>query len=233
MDWMATNGSKEKAWKDRPKPTDARYTTHGVPVEVMVELTNRLGADPWFNIPHLADDDYVRHFAEYVHSNSKSRRVYIELSNEVWNGQFPQGEYAQAEGVRLGLSKDPFEARLRWYSRRAVEVFRIFESTFGGTDGLVRVLASQAANAFVSETILGFEDARHHVDALAVAPYFGGEFGRPEFEPKVSRLTIDQFMAELAGPATDRAAEWVTLQSVAIRRRQSRPAHEGRVLALP
>ncbi|NJO93213.1 MAG: hypothetical protein HC820_00490 [Hydrococcus sp. RM1_1_31] len=67
MDWMATNNSPEMAWSDRPTLTDARYS--GVPVETLVELSNRTDADPWFTMPHMATDDYVTKFAQYVKAN--------------------------------------------------------------------------------------------------------------------------------------------------------------------
>ena len=63
MDWMETNGSKQKDWADRPKSEDATWAVKGVPVEVMVDLCNRLKVNPWFCMPHLATDDYVRQFA--------------------------------------------------------------------------------------------------------------------------------------------------------------------------
>ena len=40
------------------------YSVGGVPLEVMALLVNKLGADPWFCMPHTATDDYVRGFAQ-------------------------------------------------------------------------------------------------------------------------------------------------------------------------
>src|SRR5690606_8293459 len=73
MDWMATNNSTQATWTDRPRPGDATWASHGVPVEVMVDLANRIGADPWFTLPHMADDDYVRQFAQHVHNRLDPR----------------------------------------------------------------------------------------------------------------------------------------------------------------
>jgi hypothetical protein len=218
MDWMFTNHTEDRAWDDRPKPTDVRFTDHGVPVETMVALTNELGADPWFTLPRLADDGYVKHFAEYVRDNSKSQHIYVEYANEVWNSQFPQAAYAESEGKRLGLDSNAFQAQLKFYSRRAVQIFRIFESVFGSTDRLVRVMGSQAANAAASETILGFEDAAKHTDALAIAPYFGGEYGTAEFSPKAASMALPAFMKELAGPAVERALNNVRDQAAMAKR---------------
>lgn len=228
MNWMLTNGSKEHTWEDRPKMTDAQWTVHGVPVEAMVELTNVLGADPWFTLPHGADDGYFRHFAEYVRDHSKSRKVYIELSNEVWNYAFPQSSEIEAQARKEGLSNDRFEGLLRWYARRSVGMFRIFQEVFAGTERLVRVLGSQSSNPSVSETVLSFEQASEHADALAIAPYFGGELGTPEWPGKVSGMTLDQLMAELEGPAVDRAADTIRKQAdVAKRFELSLVAYEG------
>jgi hypothetical protein len=64
MDWGAVNHSPLVRWADRPLPGDAVYTSErGVPVERMIDLANTLQAEPWFCIPHQADDDYVRQFA--------------------------------------------------------------------------------------------------------------------------------------------------------------------------
>ncbi len=218
VNWMVANKSVERTWNDRPKPTDARFTTRGVPVEVMVALTNELGDDPWFTLPIAADDEYVRKFAEYVRDNSKSRKIYVELSNEVWNPSFPQAAFAEAEGRKRHLSDDPTLARLRWYSERSVETFRIFEDVFGGTSRLVRVLASHAANPWVSETVLSEGDAARHTDALAIAPYFGVDLGTEREALRVEKLSLDALMSELEGPAVDRAAEWISNQADVARR---------------
>ena len=62
MDFMHTNNSKVMTWAQRPKMNDATWSG-GVPLEMMCDLANRLQADPWFCMPHMADDDYVRRFA--------------------------------------------------------------------------------------------------------------------------------------------------------------------------
>ncbi len=108
MDWMATNNSKQTAWKNRPLTTDARFTDKGAPVEVMVDLANRLDSAPWFCMPHLADDDYVQKFATLVKDKlSPNLKVYLEFSNEVWNDQFSLGlnESRTAVESNFGLSK--------------------------------------------------------------------------------------------------------------------------------
>jgi len=111
-----------------------------------------LKADAWFCMPHMADDDFVYRFAKVVKEKlDPSLKVYVEYSNEVWNGIFPQHRYAAEQGQKLGFGEKPWEAAWRYTAYRSVQIFRIWEEVFGGTKRLVRVLPSQAANPYVSE----------------------------------------------------------------------------------
>jgi hypothetical protein len=78
----------------------------------MVQLCNYLKINPWFCIPHLADDDYVRQFALLVkNSLDPALKVYIEYSNEVWNNVFEQHHYAEekAKELKIGPQERPWE----------------------------------------------------------------------------------------------------------------------------
>ncbi len=115
MDWMKTNNSEIERWEDRPTPEDATFSRKGVALEWMIDLCNRLQADAWFCIPHKADDDFVRCFAEMVRERlNPSLRVYVEYSNEVWNGLFAQHRYAAEQGQKLGFGEKPWEAAWRF-----------------------------------------------------------------------------------------------------------------------
>jgi len=196
MDWMETNGSTQQYWADRPTPASHSQAEHGVCVEYMVELANRVGADPWFCLPHLADDDYVQRFATYVRDNlDGSLRVYLEHSNEVWNGSFEQAGYARARGLALGLSENEYQAQLRYHSRRSVEIFAIWEEVFGGSERLVRVLAAQHANPWTGLQVMEFEDAWQHADVLGTAPYFGYSLGLAENAEATKAMSISQILA--------------------------------------
>ncbi|HND56839.1 MAG TPA: hypothetical protein PLV92_30680, partial [Pirellulaceae bacterium] len=162
MDFQETNNSNQRQWSERPRPDDATFTLHGIPVELLCDLANRLGADPWFCIPHEADNEYVAEFARLVRGKlTPRRRVYVEYSNEVWNGQFRQHQNAAEQGRRLGLADKPWEAAWRYTAQRSVEIFGIWEREFGGRERLVRVLPSQAANSYVARQILGWKNAGH------------------------------------------------------------------------
>ncbi len=199
MDFGATNNSTLSSWSDRTLPNS--YTqggVNGVSVEVMVDLANELGGDPWFNIPAEADDNFVQNFATVVRDQlDPNLNPHIEYSNEVWNGQFAQSGYANTQGMALGLSTTNWLAGLRYYSQRSVEIFNIWENVFGGTDRLVRVMGTQGANLGVSSIVMDWQDAYQHVDALAAAPYFSGMFGAPSRTAEVIQMSVDDILDEI------------------------------------
>lgn len=99
---MLTNGSPIQTWEDRPRMEDATWTSWGVPAEVMIDLSNQIGADPWFTMPHMADDAYVSNFATLVRDRLHPRlKAYVEYSNEVWNFIFPQAQWAGAQAEAM------------------------------------------------------------------------------------------------------------------------------------
>jgi len=200
MDFQRTNNSQQVHWSDRATPAkQTQGSEAGVALEYLVELANTLGADPWFCMPHQATDDYVRQFAEQVRATLKPElKIYIEYSNECWNGIFAQARYCRDQGKALGLSDNDFQAQLRYCSRRAVEIFAIWEEVFGGTDRLVRVLAAQSANPWTSEQVLDFDKAYEHADALGVAPYFGNALGNPKTQSEVAAMTVDEVLDRCA-----------------------------------
>lgn len=176
MDMQATNGSKVKDWTDRPKLNDAVWTVKGIPLEILLDLCNRTNTNPWFCIPHLATDDFVHQFARSVKEHLKpGLKAHIEFSNEVWNGIFEQSRWAEGKAKELGIppAERPWEAKAKYYVQRSLEIFKIFEEEFGGTDRLVRVIAWQASGGeyWTHGIVLSQPGVEGHVDALAIAPY--------------------------------------------------------------
>jgi hypothetical protein len=58
----------------------------GIALEHLIELAITQQADPWINIPVLADDDYVTQLANLLFAKLPSQySAYIEFSNEIWN----------------------------------------------------------------------------------------------------------------------------------------------------
>jgi len=220
MDWMDTNGSKQKDWADRPRLDDATWSIKGVPIEVMVDLCNRLKANPWFCMPHLASDDYVRRFAMLVKEKlDPSLKVDIEYSNEVWNGIFAQHRYAEAQGRELGLGpkERPWEGAAMFYARRSVEIFAIWERVFGGHSRLVRMIAWQAAGGayWTDNMLLAQQNTAKHCDALAIAPYISF-MPSPENKKlrsnEVAKWSVDQVLDRVETNALPECLGWMRTQ---------------------
>lgn len=168
------------AWEDRASIDQQSWGgaegIRGAPMEVMVELANRLHADPWFSMPHAASNDFIRRFAEYVQVHlDPSLKVYVEYSNEVWNGVFTQHAYAKQQGVQMGLDPDPNQAAYKFYSKRSVDVFGIWEQVFQGNKRVVRVMSGLVGSTAMTKTILSYNGAYRFTDAYAVAPYVYGD----------------------------------------------------------
>jgi hypothetical protein len=214
MDWMETNHSTIVTPADRPKPEDARYTNKGVPVEVIFDLCNTAGTDCWINVGHTWDDALIEEVATIAKARLQpNRRLYVEFSNEVWNGIFPQSAFARQRSVMSGLSDDAFEAQMRWHARRSVQVHAIFDRVFGSENArVVRVLGGWASNAWSSGVMLDqVKKEGAVVDAIAIAPYFGNSFGEPEQRGMVQGMSLSDLMNALEG-AVDESLGWTKEQ---------------------
>ncbi|MGI3185054.1 calcium-binding protein [Nioella aestuarii] len=189
MDWMDTNASPQVIWTDRPRMSDYTWVRRGVPVEVMVRLANQIGADPWFTLPHMADDRYVRAFASYVEERlAPDLRVYAEWSNEVWNFLFAQAHWA-ADMAAIRWDGADGDAWMQYAGLRAAQVADIWAEVFEGQeDRLIRVIATQTSWPGLEVPLLeaplaqaeGHPAPYESFDAYAVAGYFGTELGSDE-----------------------------------------------------
>lgn len=189
MDWMATNNSSLSEWSDRPRLSSATWTL-GVPVEAMVTLANLLQSDPWFCMPHLATDDYITSFATYVRDNLNPALVaHYEYSNEVWNFQFEQAQWAlkQAEA----RWPDQGDGWMQVYGGRSADMAVLLDAVHGDEPARYRkVITAHTAwvdlnHAALDAPLWVAEGAdrkppKTHFDAYAVTGYFDGGLGRPE-----------------------------------------------------
>jgi hypothetical protein len=211
MDLQKTNDSTLHRWSDRPRLEEASFARAGVAPELLADLANRLAADPWFNLPHGADDDYVRSFAELLRERlDRQRRIYLEYSNELWNRTFEQHRFAVEQGRRLGLADSDQVAAARFTAQRSREIFSIFARVFGGQrHRLVRVIATQAANPRLARELLGWQQLGLHSDALAIAPYLGliaSRRSEPSAE-EVAGWSVDRLLEHLSAEAFPRMEE--------------------------
>lgn len=205
MGWQNTNNSLTEDWSHRTWPDAAFFTAQqgdGAPIEAMTNLGNRLGTSIWVNMPTRANDDYVRRFAALVKDRlDAGRRVYVEYSNEVWNDAFATARWvqAQAEARWPGVKETPFDKRLQWFGMRTAQICDIWEQVWGVDAGrVVCVMAAQAANPWTAAQALdcplwaeqgGGPCYQHHVDALAIAPYFGFYIAAPDHAEILHRWT--------------------------------------------
>ena len=59
----------------------------------------RAGTNAWFNMPHLATDDYLFQFANLPKKLLRPDvNIYVEYSNEAWGTLFAGGIYSQQKG---------------------------------------------------------------------------------------------------------------------------------------
>lgn len=161
---------------ETPKTTGqwGMKVSSGPQYEVGIKLCNRLWRDMWICVPALADDNYVRQLATIIKRNLyKQLKVYIEYSNEVWNGMFTQYAVAKGYAASLGYSPDCNKG----YAERSKRVFDIFYEVFGdqAPQRLVRLVASQAVNSWHMGRITSYMDGKF--DAISCATYFGPESG--------------------------------------------------------
>ncbi|MCX6971036.1 MAG: hypothetical protein NTV93_12925 [Verrucomicrobia bacterium] len=220
MDAMRTNGSTQVKWADRTKVNDASYAQKsGVPIEILIDMANRLKIDPWFCIPHMANNDYVENFAKLVKEKlDPSLKPHIEYSNEMWNGSFPQTQWAyrMAKEGGIGPADRPWEGGAQIYVERSLEIFKIWEKVFGGKDRLVSILAWQAGSDsfWLDGQLLARTKGAEDVDAIAIAPYISVNVPAESQPPapnaaEVSQWTEEQVMDFMENEALPQSIKWI------------------------
>lgn len=219
MDWQSTNGSRLSTWDERPTVETYSYMPKGVPVDVMIELSNLVGADPWFSMPHMADDAFMRNFAQVVQQSLRPElRAYVEYSNEMWNVDAPQATYAQEQARERWGRWAPHDAWMQFYGMRTAQMAQIWIDVFGESAGdrLVPVIATHTGKLGLEEAALNAplwvaEDPNNwepyvYVKAYAIAGYFGEEMGVEDGAPQVLDW-IEQSSAAAQNEAATRGLE--------------------------
>ena len=208
MDWEATNGNTLVHWADRP--TSSRFgAQNGVPYELIAALINETGKDGWLTVPEKADDDFIAQLAQFFAKKldyvriQKARdaagfttpfRLYVENSNETWNGSFTaRGTFLAAAKASPGtytgttrgtygpdfMNQDPDLMRVGQYvADRLVKIGNAFKTAFGArADAIAPVLAGWALGPAYSDVGLQliaktYGDPKNYVAGVAQAPYF-------------------------------------------------------------
>ncbi len=213
MDWTSTNFNNLRVWSDRRTPQDARQAFDdgkGVAYEYLIELANELDADVWINMPHMADDDYVRNYATLVRDHLEpGRKIYIEWSNEVWNTIFPVQSWVTDQ---LALPENAGMSRFAFVAREIKRDFDIWSDVFSGQEHrMVRVLAGQAADKGIVANTAKYLDGTF--DAISAAGYIYPD-------PKVAATfdastTPEQVIREIMAYIPVRLAWWSNHKALA------------------
>jgi hypothetical protein len=137
------------------------------------------------NVPHQANNDYITQMATMVHAAlGTSQKVYVEFSNEVWNGAYAQFAYAEAQGQAMWPSANvtAFTYNRNWYGMRVAQMCDIWKSVWGSDFSRVHcVLAAQAPNTATATVSLqcplwtGSGNApcsSHNITDVGISVYF-------------------------------------------------------------
>ncbi|MCA9039554.1 MAG: hypothetical protein KDA65_04325, partial [Planctomycetaceae bacterium] len=211
MDWMHTNATTIVDWDDRARVEQSTMSEFegdavGIAPEYIVELSNELGANAWVNMPHMASDDYVQHFAELMRDNlDPELTIYVEWSNELWNGIFPVASWIYEQQAL------PENAGMGYFEVAAQEIrrdFEIWEQVFTGQeDRIVRVVAGQQASPAVLSMLL--ENMEGEFDAASVTAY--ADIGNGQIvnydETTTADDIIDDILTQSIPWSIDRLAE--------------------------
>lgn len=207
MDWMLTNNSEVTSWDQRARMSDYSWARRGVPLEAMIRLANETGAEPWFTLPHLADENYVRQFAQTVHDSlNPELRAWFEFSNEVWNWTFAQADWAEQ------AARGRWDREWGWVQFAAVhaaEVMGLVDEVYADApERRVRVLGLFTGWLGLEHDMLEAPDyvaedpshrpPRESFDALAVTGYFSAEFSSEDKQALLQTWLADSLEAAQA-----------------------------------
>jgi hypothetical protein len=184
-------------WAQRSRVDDALWGdgwTRIPPIELIVELSNLLGAEPWVNMPYWADDAYVRAFAQLARERLVTTLpIWVEYANEVWNGAYPfslAGNQIEAWAVARwpgdtfnGEPISRFTKRMNYVGMRSAQICAIWREVWGADASRVRCVMPGGPFGFAGSEALacplyaaerGGQLCAAQMSALAIAPYFGG-----------------------------------------------------------
>jgi hypothetical protein len=223
--------------------------------EYFIKVCNQIGRDAWINIPHLTDDTYITNLARVFRYGSDANgnpytsdqavpvnpplrpdlHLYVEWSNELWNGGFTQAhdnsvaadaEYANNDVNHYAFDKEgASDSNLRHWRRTAFEIVHaseIFRSVFGDSAMMPQVrpvLALWTSNSWLTGLQLRYID---HVFG-PLNPY--GNLGRKVNEliygvagttytylddlTGNTAITIDQYFAQLEKNLVGQTKPWL------------------------
>lgn len=218
MDALHTNNSTIVEWADRCTREKPSCAGKDMPWEDLIDLVNEAKLDLWFNIPHMASDAYVAALADLLRARlDKNRAVYIEISNEGWNGLFAQSKWitdkAKAEvaaGENTlnmgGTDTNSFYWGWRWPAKRLMQVKPVFEAALG-KNRVKAVLSHQYGNSDTFNQALKYLNKYYPpvssaIAGIAIAPYFSTK------ERDNPAQTAETLMAGMNSSVDSNIAKW-------------------------
>jgi hypothetical protein len=195
MDLQGTNNQGDIEWKDRRKPGDAagqrklpksidpieRSYFRGVPLEALIGLCVTSKKEGWFCVPHMASDDYIRQMAAlFAKLWTHGKKLYLQYSNEAWNGDFAVLGYLEAK-----FNKD-YYAIMRYIADQTLKIGDAFKAA--GVPNVVPVLAGQLANPdWVKQGMIHLAQAN---PSRKMSDMIAGIAGAPYINPPADDTTF-------------------------------------------
>jgi hypothetical protein len=152
----------------------------GVPVEAIIRFANDLNINPWVTLPYNCADSYITGLAQAFKDGTGTSngvglnswlKLYVEMSNEVWNYGYSVAHQCANEATFLGIAR---EVR---YGQKALNAFNLITTVYGAevSTRVVRVLAWQnAADPSVWDSMFaGVAGLQAKTDMLSTAIYYG------------------------------------------------------------
>jgi hypothetical protein len=249
MDFTQANGNPQAEWADRSRPGYASQAKRpdgvgaGAAWEYVVLLANQAGKDIWINVPHQASDAYVTKLAQLLRYGSDGvepytseqaspvypplaagLKVYVEWSNELWNGGFSQSVWLDGQTDAAIAAGDPdllydgntahYAVKFRVVGRRSMQISNLFRGVFGDAAMMTRirpVLPAQLANAGTLTEPLSYLAARHGGAASSIYAVTGAAYVTVFNDDAGARtdLTVDSIFTEMTSYAEVNAHTWM------------------------
>ena len=173
-------------WSQRPGPDALRQNAdQGVALELHRALWEAVGSNGWINIPHLADEEYVRGMARVF--EGFAGRLYVEFSNEAWNPGFPVFDWVETNRGTL--------TRGQFVGLAARQAFEWWSDEVDTVDVRFVVMGNRGDAAFAADQMTVVDEL---AGGLGCAAYFRAESGIVDPE-----LLVDSARANLAGRTRD------------------------------
>jgi len=176
----------------------------GISPNGMVDLCQAAHAVPWYGPGHKWSDLSI---AAQATTMSRTVPGYWELGNEPWNGSYHFSDYLMAQ------AGGDFKASLELYVEMAINAYGV--AVAAGCQSIL-ALNAQFTNPWTGAVMLEKAASlmpEHGPGAIAVAPYFGGSYGRMtagDLAAMSDDAIFNQMAAEVVAQG-DRVREWKTI----------------------